>query len=193
MEISTIIFFVILAIFVILIIVYFNKLVNALNLNREAFGNVDIALKKRYDLIPNLEAVVKAYAGYEAEVLTQITQIREKLKENLPVGQRQKVEDKLSEIIKNIFIEVENYPNLKANENFITFQNGLGKIEEDIEESRKAYNEATRNYNILVQKFPTIILAKLFGFKQSDYFEVDLLTKENIKTDFSSDDTYDEK
>lgn len=184
MNLSTIIFFILLVVCVVLIIMYFNKLVTALNLNKEAFSNVDVALKKRYDLIPNLEAVVKAYAGYESETLTQITEIREKLKENLSVGQRQKVEDRLSGVIKDVFVSVENYPDLKSNQNFLEFQKGLTKVEEDIENARKYYNGATRNYNIIVQKFPTNILAKLFGFKQSDYFEVDLLTRENVQVDF---------
>ena len=188
MELSTIIFFTILVICVILIVMYFNKLVTALNLNKEAFSNVDVALKKRYDLIPNLEAVVKAYAGYESDTLKQITEIREKLQENLSVGQRQKVEDKLSGVIKDVFVSVENYPDLKSNQNFLEFQKGLTKVEEDIENARKYYNGATRNYNIIVQKFPTNILAKLFGFKQSDYFEVDLLTRDNVQVDFGNDE-----
>jgi len=186
MEVSTIIFFIVLIVLVVVIVMYFNRLVTALNLNKEAFSNVDVALKKRYDLIPNLEAVVKAYAGYESDTLTQITEIREKLKETMSVGQRQKVEDKLSGLIKDVFACVENYPDLKSNQNFLEFQKGLTKVEEDIENARKYYNGATRNYNIIVQKFPTNILAKLFGFKQSDYFEVDLLTRDNVEVDFGN-------
>lgn len=186
MEPSTIIFLIILAIFVVAVIVFFNKLVRALNLNREAFYNVDIALKKRFDLVPNLEATVKAYETHEGKTLTQITEIREKLQNNLSVSQRQKTEDKLSEIIKNVFVTVENYPEIKAGENFMALQKGLEEVEKDIEEARKKYNEQTRNYNILVESFPTNILAKIFSFKKSDYFEVDMITREeNIKVDFN--------
>ncbi len=194
MEPTTIIFIVILAIFVIAVIVFFNKLVKALNLNREAFYNVDVALKKRFDLVPNLEATVKAYANHEEKTLKQITEIREKLQNNLSVGQRQKTEDKLSEVIKDVFITVENYPEIKASDNFIKLQKGLEEVEKDIEESRKKYNEQTRNYNILVQSFPTNVLAKIFGFKQSDYFEVDLITREqNINVSFDDEDKDEDK
>ena len=194
MEPTTIIFIVILAIFVIAVIVFFNKLVKALNLNREAFYNVDVALKKRFDLVPNLEATVKAYANHEEKTLKQITEIREKLQNNLSVGQRQKTEDKLSEVIKDVFITVENYPEIKASDNFIKLQKGLEEVEKDIEESRKKYNEQTRNYNILVQSFPTNVLAKIFGFKQSDYFEVDLITREqNINVSFDDEDKKEDK
>lgn len=193
MEPTTIIFIVILAIFVIAVIVFFNKLVKALNLNREAFYNVDVALKKRFDLVPNLEATVKAYANHEEKTLKQITEIREKLQNNLSVGQRQKTEDKLSEVIKDVFITVENYPEIKASDNFIKLQKGLEEVEKDIEESRKKYNEQTRNYNILVQSFPTNVLAKIFGFKQSDYFEVDLITREqNINVSFDNEEEKEE-
>ena len=107
MEISTIIFLVILAVFVIAVIVIFNKIVKALNENIGAFSNVDVALKKRYDLIPNLVSTIEEYTNHEDKVFTEVTELREKLKERLPVSKRQKLEDKLSEVMKNVFIEVE--------------------------------------------------------------------------------------
>lgn len=186
MEISTIIFLIVLAIFVIAVIVIFNKLVKALNMNLAAFSNVDVALKKRYDLIPNLIATVEEYTTHEDKVFIEITEIREKLKETLPVSKRQKLEDKLSGAMKNVFLEVENYPEIKSGENFLALQRGLEDVEKDIEDSRKKYNEATRNYNILIQTFPSNILAKLFGFKQAEYFEVDLLTRENVDVNFEN-------
>ena len=188
MEISTIIFICVLVIFVALVIYWFNKLVRALNLHREAFSNVDIALKKRFDLIPNLEETVKGYAAHEQELLTEIAEIREKLQNNLSVGKRQKVEDKLSGIIKEAMIRVEAYPELKVSQNFLELQKGLAMVEPDIEQARSFYNGTTRTYNILVQSVPTNILAKLFGFKQADYFEVDLLTRENVTVNFTDND-----
>lgn len=186
MEISTIIFLIVLAIFVIAVIVIFNKIVKALNMNLAAFSNVDVALKKRYDLIPNLIATVEEYTTHEDKVFIEITEIREKLKETLPVSKRQKLEDKLSGEIKNVFLEVENYPEIKSGENFLSLQRGLEEVEKDIEDARKKYNEATRNYNVLIQTFPNNILAKLFGFKQAEYFEVDLLTRENVEVNFEN-------
>lgn len=193
MEISTIIFLVILAVFVIAVIVIFNKLVKALNENIGAFSNVDVALKKRYDLIPNLVATIEEYTTHEDKVFIEVTELREKLKERLPVSKRQKLEDKLSEVMKNVFIEVENYPEIKSGENFLALQNGLEEVEKDIEEARKHYNETTRNYNILIQTFPNNILAKLFGFKQAEYFEVDFITRENVNVEFNSEEESNEE
>ena len=193
MEISTIIFLVILAVFVIAVIVIFNKLVKALNENIGAFSNVDVALKKRYDLIPNLIATIEEYTTHEDKIFIEVTELREKLKERLPVSKRQKLEDKLSEVMKNVFIEVENYPEIRSGENFLALQKGLIEIEKDIEDARKHYNEATRNYNILIQKFPNNILAKLFGFKQAEYFEVDFITRENVNVEFNSEEESNEE
>lgn len=193
MEISTIIFLVILAVFVIAVIVIFNKLVKALNENIGAFSNVDVALKKRYDLIPNLVATIEEYTTHEDKVFIEVTELREKLKERLPVSKRQKLEDKLSEVMKNVFIEVENYPEIKSGENFLALQNGLEEVEKDIEEARKHYNETTRNYNNLIQTFPNNILAKLFGFKQAEYFEVDFITRENVNVEFNSEEESNEE
>ena len=180
MEISTIIFLLILAVFVIMIVIYFNKLVKALDLNREAFYNVDIVLKKRLDLIPSLEEIVKNYDILNEKSSQKLLELRESLKENLSVSRRQKLEDKLSDIIKEIFINIEKYPNVKQEQSFIDIKEELAKIEGEIEITRKEYNEATRNYNLVVKSFPTNILAKLFSFKKSSYFEVDLLTRDNI-------------
>ena len=193
MEISTIIFLVILAVFVIAVIVIFNKLVKALNENIGAFSNVDVALKKRYDLIPNLVATIEEYTTHEDKIFIEVTELREKLKERLPVSKRQKLEDKLSEVMKNVFIEVENYPEIKSGENFLALQNGLEEVEKDIEEARKHYNETTRNYNNLIQTFPNNILAKLFGFKQAEYFEVDFITRENVNVEFNSEEESNEE
>ena len=193
MEISTIIFLVILAVFVIAVIVIFNKLVKALNENIGAFSNVDVALKKRYDLIPNLIATIEEYTTHEDKVFIEVTELREKLKERLPVSKRQKLEDKLSEVMKNVFIEVENYPEIRSGENFLALQKGLIEIEKDIEDARKHYNEATRNYNILIQTFPNNILAKLFGFKQAEYFEVDFITRENVNVEFNTEEESNEE
>ena len=119
--------------------------------------------------------------------------MKEKLKERLPVSKRQKLEDKLSEVMKNVFIEVENYPEIRSGENFLALQKGLIEIEKDIEDARKHYNEATRNYNILIQTFPNNILAKLFGFKQAEYFEVDFITRENVNVEFNTEEESNEE
>lgn len=162
----------------------FNKIIKASNLNFEAFSNVDSILKKRYDLIPNLEAVVKGYTKHEKTTLEDITEMRAKLSEKMTVQTRQKEEDKFSSLIKDIVVTVENYPELKATENFLQFQQALMKIEEEIELARRYYNGTTRNYNSLIQKFPNNILASILGYNRRAFFEVDLLTRQNVQIDF---------
>lgn len=162
----------------------FNKIIKASNLNFEAFSNVDSILKKRYDLIPNLEAVVKGYTKHEKTTLEDITEMRTKLSEKMTVQTRQKEEDKFSSLIKDIVVTVENYPELKATENFLQFQQALMKIEEEIELARRYYNGTTRNYNSLIQKFPNNILASILGYNRRAFFEVDLLTRQNVQIDF---------
>ena len=181
---ATIIIIVLLVILVGYIIYIFNQIIKASNLNFEAFSNVDSVLKKRFDLIPNLEAVVKGYKKNEKTTLEDITAMREKLSEKMTVSSRQKEEDKFSALIKDIVVTVENYPELKASENFIQFQNALVKVEEEIELARRYYNGTTRNYNSLIQKFPNNILASILGYTRRSFFEVDLLTRQNVQIDF---------
>lgn len=181
---ATIIVIILLVILVGYIIYIFNQITKASNLNLEAFSNVDIALKKRFDLIPNLENVVKGYTEHEKTTLESVTMMRNKLSEKMTVQARQKEEDKFSAMIKDIVVSVENYPELKAAENFLQFQEALVKIEEEIEMARRYYNGTTRNYNFLIQKFPNNILAAILGYNKRAFFEVDLLTRENVQINF---------
>lgn len=162
----------------------FNKIIKASNLNYEAFSNIDTALKKRFDLVPNLEAIVKGYTAHEKTTLEDITAMRERLSGRMTVSDRQKEEDKLSAIFKDVIVSVENYPELKASENFAQLQAALVKIEEDIEMARRYYNGTTRNFNALIQQFPNNILASILGYKKRAFFEVDLLTRENVQINF---------
>jgi len=184
-EIGTIVVVILLVILVIYIVRIFNKIVKASNENYEAFSNVDVVLKKRLDLIPNLEEVVKSYTNHEKTTLEDITQIREKLSEKMTVSDRQKAEDKFSAIFKDIFVSVENYPELKASQNFLALQNELTQVEKDIEQARRNYNATNRNYNALIQQFPNKILASILGYKKRAFFEVDLLTREEVHIDFA--------
>lgn len=181
---TTVIVITLLLALVIYIIYIFNQIIKASNLNLEAFSNVDIALKKRYDLIPNLEEVVKGYEEHEKATLENITEMRNKLSEKMTVSDRQKEEDKYSAIIKEVMVSVENYPNLKAGDNFLKFQEALMKIEEEIELARRYYNGTTRNYNSLIQTFPNNILSSILGYSKRAFFEVDLLTRQNVQINF---------
>ena len=181
---GTLVVILLLAIFVGIAIYTFNNIVKASNNNYEAFSNIDVILKKRFDLIPNLENIVKGYTNYEKNTLEDITEIRTKLSEKMTVSDRQKAEDKFSAVIKDVFVSVENYPELKASDNFLAFQDALVKIEEDIEMARRYYNGTTREYNSLIQKFPNNILATVLGYKKRAFFEVDLITRGQVQIDF---------
>ena len=184
MEIGTIIVIILLVALVIYAIVLFDRIVKSSTLNYEAFSNIDTVLKKRFDLIPNLENIVKGYTEHEKITLEDITKIRTELSEKMTVQDRQKAEDRFSAVFKDVFVSVENYPELKASQNFMALQTALIKIEEDIEMARRYYNGTTRNFNALIQKFPNNILASILGYKRRAFFEVDLLTRENVQINF---------
>ena len=183
-EIGTILVIILLIALVAYVITIFNKIVKASNLNYEAFSNVDVVLKERFDLIPNLEEVVKGYTNHEKTTLEDISRIRTELSEKMTVSDRQKAEDRFSAVFKDIFTSVENYPDLKASHNFLALQTALIKIEEDIEMARRNYNGTTRNFNALIQKFPNNILSSILGYHKRAFFEVDLLTRENVQINF---------
>lgn len=174
MPIVIIVLFVILMIY---LIIEFNKLVKASNLNRDAFINVDIALKKRYNLIPNVEKIVKAYPTHERDTLENVLHIKDSLSNKMTIENRQREEDKFSDIIKDMFMSINNYPQLRNSQYFLKFQNYLMQIEEEINTVVVNYNDSTKNYNVLIEKFPINILAKLFGFDKRSYFDVDLLMR----------------
>lgn len=184
MNIGTIVVIILLCLLVGYIIFIFNKIVRASNLNFESFSNVDVALKKRYDLLPNLENIVKGYSNHEAVTLENIAEIRESLSQKMTVTDRQKQEDKYSAVMKNVMAIAEKYPELKASESYLNLQNVLVNVEDDIEQSRRDYNTTTRNFNSLIQTFPNNILASILGYKRRAFFEVDLLTREEVKIDF---------
>ena len=162
---------------VILLVYMFNRLVRLRNLLREAQSGVDVQLKRRYDLIPELVETVKGYAGYEKKILTEITQTRagclgaEKLKD------KPQLENQLTENIKTLFAVAESYPDLKAAEGFRSLQQSLADIEDQIQYARRYYNGTVRNYNIAVQTFPSNIMAGLFRFTREDFFEIELVTQ----------------
>lgn len=169
---------IVIAVILLYVIFTYNRIVHARNMNKEAFSNVDVALKQRYDLIPNLVETVKGYASYEGDILEKVAKLRTN---SANINERGGLETSFTSDIKNILAIMENYPDLKASEGFIKFQDNLVKVEETIENARRYYNGTTRNYNILIQKFPNNIIAKLFGCKETEFFEVDLVTRQTTK------------
>ena len=169
---------------VIAFVVYFNKIARASNNNREAFRNVDIILKKRFDLISNVENIIKKYTSEGKDNIENLAMIRESLSNKMTVDSRRIEEDKYSEIIKDMVNSVGNYPEIKESIEFQEFRRTLNEIEGEIEVARRHYNDTTREYNKMIEEFPTSLFAKVFGFEKRSYFEVDLLSREDVQINF---------
>ncbi|MFA5110485.1 MAG: LemA family protein [Desulfobaccales bacterium] len=151
----------------------YNKLVSNKNMVAEGWSGIDVQLKRRADLIPNLIETVKGYMGHERGVLDQVTELRAKSLKAEGVGDKAKVEGALGAALGNLFAVAENYPDLKASANFIQLQQSLGDIEDQIQLARRYYNGAARNFNILIQSFPSNLVANTFHFTPVEYFEIE--------------------
>lgn len=171
----------VIALLVIYLIVQYNAFVKTNNIVKEAFSTMDVYLKKRWDLIPNLVEVVKGYAKHEKETFNQITSLRTNSYDSLPMDKKINVNQQLGQGITKIMAIAENYPELKANENFAKLSAELTKIEDEIANSRKYYNGAVRELNNKIQMFPSNIIAGVFGFKQANMFEINAEERDNVK------------
>ncbi|AIL44482.1 MULTISPECIES: LemA family protein [Elizabethkingia] len=150
----------------------YNKLVKFRNLVQEAWSSIDVMLKKRYDLIPNLVETVKGYATHERETLDSVTQARTMAKNAGSVQEKEAAEKNLNQAMMNLFAVAEQYPDLKANTNFQQLQNELSSLESDIEKSRRYYNGTVRENNTLVESFPSNIIANMYKFEKAPFFEL---------------------
>jgi len=163
----------------------FNKLVKNRNLVLEGWSGIDVQLKRRYDLIPNLVETVKGYAGHEKEVLARVVELRNSAAQAQTASEKAPIENMLTQTLRQLFALAEAYPDLKANQNFLDLQGQLSEIEEQIQFSRRYYNGTARDMNILVQSFPSNLIARSFGFNEADYFEIELATeRETPKVEF---------
>ena len=151
----------------------YNGLVRLKAMVDEAWSGIDVQLKRRYDLIPNLVATVKQYAAHEKGVFEEVARARSVSMHATTVEQKSDAEKGLSAALKTLFAVAENYPTLKANENFMALQKELSLLESEIQLSRRYYNGTARNYNIKVQTFPSSIAARFAGFEKVAYFELD--------------------
>jgi LemA protein len=158
------------------VIATYNRFIRLSNMLKEAWSGVDVQLKRRHDLIPNLVETVKGYSGHERGTLTEVTALRAQGLQSNDPRSRGEAENALTQSIKSLFAVVEAYPDLKANQNFLSLQQTLTDIEDQIQYARRYYNGSVRNFNILVQSFPSNILAGLFGFHPQEYFEIELST-----------------
>jgi LemA protein len=169
------IFIIIIAILVVLIfaiISIFNRLVVLRNRGKEAWADIDVQLKRRYNLIPNLINTVKGYAQHERELFEKVTQTRAQAMSAQGAGAKGKAENMLTNTLKSLFAVAENYPDLKASENFKHLQGELTDTEDKVQASRRFYNNNVKALNIKVESFPSNIIARLFNFKRMELFEL---------------------
>ncbi len=160
-------------ILVIWLIGSYNSLIRLRNQVKNAWAQIDVQLKRRYDLIPNLIETVKGYMKHEAETLEKITQYRSQAMNAEGVAEKGKAEGMLSGALSQMRIAVENYPDLKANQNFLALQEELTSTENKISFSRQNYNDQVLFFNNKIQMFPSNIVAGMFGFKIAEFFEVE--------------------
>lgn len=164
--------YILIAIILILTVLY-NSLVRSRNRVDEAWSDIEVQLKRRYDLIPNLVESVKGYAAHESGVFEKVTAARSQAMQAGSMQERLKDENVLSGALKSLFAVAENYPDLKANQNFLQLQNDLTDTEDKIQAARRFYNGNVRDYNTKLQVFPTNMFASMFGFKSREFFDMD--------------------
>lgn len=162
----------------------YNKLAKLKVMVEEASSDIETFLKQRYDMIPNLVEMVKGYAKHESATLEKVTEMRTKAMSAGTLPEKMKLEDGLTSAISKIFAVAENYPDLKANTNFIQLQATLKELEESIQKSRRYYNGAARDFNTAIVVFPTNLIAKLFGYKKVDFFEASEEEQKNVEVKF---------
>lgn len=171
---------VILAVMIVLIVLY-NTLVGKKNQVENIFASVDAQLKKRYDLIPNLVASVQEYMQHEKSVLENITQLRaQATKPDISESQKIALDAQVTSALGSIMVAVEDYPELKANENVMNLQASLNEVEAQIAASRRAYNQAVTDYNNAIEMIPTNFMAMAMNYKRKDVFSIDESQRENI-------------
>lgn len=162
----------------------YNSFVKLNNKLKEAFSTMDVYLKKRWDLIPNIVETVKGYAAHEKDTLKEVIELRNNTYDKMSDDEKIKANEQLSDQISKIIALAESYPDLKANENFRDLSNQLAKVEEDIANARKYYNGVVRMFNDKVEMFPSNIIANLFGYKSKSMFEATANERENVKVEF---------
>jgi len=151
----------------------YNRLVRKRNLVEEGWSGIEVQLKRRANLIPNLVEAVKGYMGHERGVLEKVTELRGQSLQGGPPAQRGAVESALAGALGKLLAVAEGYPDLKANQNFLGLQGSLSEVEEQIQLARRYYNGAVRDLNIAVQSFPANLVASRFGFKEAEFFELE--------------------
>jgi len=175
---------IIVAIIALAVALMYNRLITLRNRVKNAWYQIDVQLKRRYDLIPNLVETVKGYARHEKEVFQKVTEARTKAMGASSVKEASEANNMLTSTLKSLFAVAEAYPELKANQSFLRLQEELTSTENKIAFARQFYNDVTMQYNISIQKVPWNVLAKLFNFKLSEYWEVPEVERGPVEVKF---------
>lgn len=162
----------------------YNSFIKLITRAKEAWADIDVQLKRRYDLIPNLVETVKGYATHERELFEKVTQARTQAMGAQSIEEKGKAENVLSGTLKSLFAVSENYPDLKANVNFLELQKELSDTENKIQAARRFYNGNVRDLNISIDSFPSNMIAKIFNFVKMEFFEIEENEKEPVKVSF---------
>lgn len=187
MSTGKIVLLVVLAIIVLLILFIwktYNSLVGLKIRVDEAFATMDVYLKKRFDLIPNIVATVKGYAKHESETLENVIKMRGESYQQKTNAEKIEINKEISAAVNKILVVAENYPELKADKGFLDLSKSLKEVEEDIANSRKYYNAVVKEYNIFRSLFPKNIVANMFNFEVKPLFEIEGSERENVKVEF---------
>ena len=172
---------VIVVVLLLFLVILYNSLVRKKNDVENSFASIDAMLKKRYDLIPNLVATVKEYMKHEKTLLTELTELRTKaVSGEITEDDRVELENKIVKNMSGIMVAVENYPDLKANQNFLQLQGSWNEVEEQISASRRAFNAAVTTYNNGVETFPSNIMAGIMSYKRRRLFEIPEKERQNV-------------
>ena len=170
----------------IVVVAMYNNLVSLRQRVQNAWSQIDVQLKRRFDLIPNLQETVKGYMAHESETFSKIAELRTAWASSTTVAEKADISNQLTEALKTIMAVSESYPDLKASESFAQLQEELRNTENKIAYSRQFYNDTVTMYNTKLEMFPSNLIAKAFNFKHSELFEVeDEKEKQNVKIDFS--------
>lgn len=163
----------------------YNGLVQGRLRVKEAYSGIDVQLKRRASLIPNLVETVKGYAAHEKDVLENVTRARAMLQQAGTPGQAAEANNMLTQTLRSLFAVAENYPDLKANQNFLELQRELSDIEEKVAFARQFYNSNVLSYNTKTQTFPSVIFAGIFGFKPEEFFQAEEEARQDVKVSFA--------
>ncbi|OFW34010.1 MAG: hypothetical protein A2074_06320 [Candidatus Aquicultor primus] len=181
---SWVVFIALVVVLVLFIAGFYNRLVALRNRVDNAWSQIDVQLKRRYDLIPNLVETVKGYAAHEKDVFEKVTEARSRAVAAGGVAEQAAAENQLTQTLRSLFAVVENYPELKANQNFLLLQEELSGTESKIAYARQFYNDSVLKYHTAIQSFPGNIFAGMFGFGERQYFEAEPESRGPVKVEF---------